>query len=114
MKVRVIPLLITLGIAALAGYGFYAANGGEDCSGIMFAVSGVCFAIMLACGFGIKFADCGGGNITVLSVLAFIAAVVVNVIFTFTPFRTAPYVITSGILLLVYIGIVYALAKALN
>ncbi|MBR4823631.1 MAG: hypothetical protein IKZ86_02425 [Spirochaetaceae bacterium] len=114
MKVKFVPLLICLGIAALAGYGFYAANGGEDGNTLMFAVAGVGFFIMLGCGFGIKYAERGSGNITVLSVLALIVNLVVNVIFTFVQFKTAPYIIISGILLLIYIGLVYALAKALN
>ena len=114
MKVKVIPLLISLGLAALAGYGFYAANGGEDGNTLMFAVAGVSFFIMLAGGFGIKYAERGGSNITILSVLALIVNLVVNVIFTLVQFKTAPYIITSGILILLYLSIVYALAKALN
>ena len=38
---------------------------------------------------------------------------VINMIATFAPFHAALYIIFSGIALLAYVGIVYAMAKAL-
>ncbi len=114
IQFKFIPILISLGIAILAGYGFFAANGGEDGRGIMFALAGVSFFVMLVGGFGIKYAERGGGNISVLSVITIIANIIVNVIFVFVQFHPAPYIIAEGILILLYVGIVYAMANALN
>ena len=49
----------------------------------------------------------------VLSVIAAIVHLVINLVATFAPFRAAPYIIVSGIVLLIYIGIVYSMSKAL-
>lgn len=113
MKVKFIPTLISVGIGLLIGYGFFAANSSEWQKWLMFAFTAVEFSSFFVGGFGIKYAERGGVNITVLSVIFLIAATVANLIFTFVPFATAPFVIVNGILLLVFIGITYAMARAL-
>ena len=113
MKIKFIPTLISAALALLVGYGFFAANGQEWQKWLMFAVTAVEFIVLLVGGFGIKYAERGGANITVLSVVFIIVALVANLIFTFAPFATAPFIIISGILILLYVGIAYALAKAL-
>lgn len=114
MKVKTVSALVSVGIAALAGYGVYAANASEEQRWIMLGVSAVTFLVLLVGGFGIKYADRGGSNITILSVLFTVAAVIVNVVASLGAFHLAPYVIASGIIVLLYVGIVSAMAKALN
>ncbi|MBQ4498292.1 MAG: hypothetical protein II973_12435 [Spirochaetaceae bacterium] len=113
MKIKLVPALVSAGIAALAGYGFYAANASEDQKWLMLGIATGTFLILLVGGFGIKYADRGDSNITVLSVLFTIAAIIVNVIATCLSFHFAPYIIASGIIVLLYIGITNAIAKAL-
>ena len=114
MKIKLVSTLVSVGIAALAGYGFYAANASEEQKWLMFGVAAATFLILLVGGFGIKYAERGGTNITILSVLFTIAAIIVNVLATCLSFHAAPYIIASGIIVLLYIGITSAMAKALN
>ncbi|MBP5176128.1 MAG: hypothetical protein ILP07_09490 [Treponema sp.] len=116
MKIRFIPLLICIGIAALVGYGFFAANAsdGNNASWIMLVVSTICFFVPLAGAFAIKYKENGSAvGIIALSMVCLIIQLVINLISTFAPFHAAPYIIFSGILVLIYTGITYALSKAL-
>ncbi|MGN0729657.1 hypothetical protein [Treponema sp.] len=108
------PTLIMAGISVLAGYDFYAANSSEWQKWLMFAISTVEIAVFLIGGFGIKYADRGGINITVLSVIFLATTLIVQIVSTFAPFHLAPYIIINGIFILLYAGIAYALAKALD
>lgn len=113
MKIKVVPFLICVGIALLSGYGFYAANSHEWQRWMMFVVASVSFFGILAGGFGINFQD--GRNavsIVTLSVVCVIINLIINLIATLATFHAAPYIISSGILLLLFIGISYAIAKA--
>ena len=116
MKIRLVPALIMAGISLLAGYGFYAANahgGNADCW-IMMVTSAICLFVALAGGFCVKYGEGGSSvGIAVISVIAVIVHLIINLIATFAPFHVAPYIIFSGIILLIYIGIVYAMSKSL-
>lgn len=107
-------MLISVGIGLLTGYGFYAANSQEYQHRLMFAFLAIEFSVFFMCGFAIKYAERGNGNITVLSIVFVILALIANIIFSILPFSPAPFIIINGILLLVYAGIVYGLSKALN
>lgn len=114
MKVKTIPSIICAGIGLLAGYGFYAANSSEWQKWIMLAVASVEFIVLLCGGFGVKYAERGGANIVALSVVCTIIALVLHLIFTLATFHLAPYIVLNGILLLIFIGVTYAIAKSLN
>lgn len=114
MKLKIVPALISVGIALLIGYGFYAANQTEWQKWLMFAVASVEFIVLLGGGFGIKYAERGNINITALSVVFAVIALIAQLASTFLPFKAAPYIIVNGILVLLYVGITYALAKALQ
>ncbi|MBO4509443.1 MAG: hypothetical protein J5747_12515 [Spirochaetaceae bacterium] len=116
MKVKLVPTLIIAGISALIGYGFYAANSNDGNAGcwIMLAVSAVSLFVTLGGGFGIRYKESGSAvNIVVISVIFSIVELIINLISTFATFHVAPYIIVSGTVLLVYVGIAYAMAKAL-
>lgn len=114
IQFKLIPSLIMVGISLLVGYAFYSANSSEWQKWLMFGFASIEFLILLMGGFGIKYAEKGGSNITVLAVVFTIIAVIVQLVSTFAPFHIAPYIITNGILILIFIGIVYTLANALN
>ena len=116
MKIRLVPTLIMAGISLLIGYGFYAANVHDGNAGcwIMMAISAITIFVALAGGFCVKYGEGGSSvGIATLSVISVIVQLIINLIATFAPFHAAPYIIFSGIVLLVYIGIVYAMSKAL-
>ncbi|MDO5773969.1 MAG: hypothetical protein Q4P16_06645 [Spirochaetales bacterium] len=114
IRFKFIPTFIAAGISLLIGYGFYAANAHESQNYLMLAFSSIEFAIFLIAGFAICYAERGSGNITALSIVFTIVALIVQVLFTFLPFRQSPYIIVNGILVLLFVGITYALANALN
>ena len=115
MKVNVFMLLIALALAALAGYGFFAANGGEVYRWLITIGSGLSLFVTLS-GFIALAADGGGGtvNIKVTSVLFFTALLIEHIIFSFTGIAAAPYVIITGILLLLFVLISYAVVRAIK
>lgn len=114
IQFKLIPTLIMAAISILIGYAFYAANSSEWQKWFMFILAAVEFSILLIGGFGIKYADRGGANITVLSIVFTILVLIVQLISTFFKFYKAPYIIINGIIILIYLGITYALAKGLN
>ena len=90
MKVNWIFVLISLGIAALVGYGFHA-------------------------GTANLFLTLGGGFVLfALSAVFFVLFLVEHLIFAFAGFRQAVYIIITGILFLVYALIFYGVAKAVR
>jgi hypothetical protein len=115
MKVNPILLIIALAIAALAAFGFYSANDGEVYRWLITIGAGLSLFVTLG-GFIAFSADGGGGtvNIKVTSVLFFIALLIEHIIFSFTGVAMAPYVIITGILLLLFVLISYAITGALK
>jgi hypothetical protein len=114
MRVNVVLLIIAFGIAALAAFGFYAGNGDETYRWVITIGSGVGLFVTLEGIFVLSAANGGSANIKVVSVLFFIAMLIENLVFSFTAVRLAPYVIVTGILLLLYALIVYGIYRALK
>jgi len=109
MKINWILVIVSLGIAALSGYGFYAGT-----SNLFLTIgSGLFFFITLSGIFGVSFGR-GSANLKVLSAVFFIVSLIEHLLFGFIGFRTAPYIIITGILFLIYIMIFYAVAKSLK
>lgn len=113
VKFQLIPALISAGIALLIAYGFFAANAKEWQRWLMFAVCAVELIVLFGGGFCLKYAERGNINITVLSIIFIIIALIIQLIATFAAFSLTPYIIVNGLLVLIYIGIAYAIAKAL-
>ena len=113
VKFQLIPALISAGIAFLVAYGFFAANAKEWQRWLMFAVCAVELIVLFGSGFCLKYAERGNINIAVLSIVFIIIAMIVQLIATFIPFSAAPYIIVNGLLIMLYVGITYAIAKAL-
>jgi hypothetical protein len=112
MKLNFVMTLISLGIASLAAYGFYAMNGGELYVLLLTISSGVALFVTLTGWLGISFTGHGSTvNIRVVSGIFTVLFIISNLIFSFTRIIRAPYIIVNGILLLIYILIVYSLVK---
>ncbi|GHV79292.1 hypothetical protein AGMMS49944_10830 [Spirochaetia bacterium] len=118
MKINVILLAIAFAIAALAGYGFYAANGAETDIPLANALGGgIGLFITLAGTIAVTPKNDGGGgalNIRLASGVFFALILVAQIVFCFVPFTLAPYVVVTGVLTLVYVLIAYAIGKALQ
>ena len=101
MKCNVFLTIIAILLAALIGYGFYAANKTET------------YVLLLTVGsMGIStIGRTGGANIKVLSGIFFILFIISNLVFAFTTIKIAPYIIVNGMLGLIYATIVYKIIK---
>lgn len=116
MRINPALLIITLAISGLAGYGFFAWN------------SGAPYRLLTAIGGGVTvFLPLGGllalssngwgtaGNIRTLSAVFLVLEIISNIIFGVVNMSTpAAYIITNGILVLVYILIGYAVISSLK
>ncbi|MDR1468371.1 MAG: hypothetical protein LBT00_03665 [Spirochaetaceae bacterium] len=114
MKINPVLLVITLALSALAGYGFFAWNGGEP------------YQLLIALGGSLTvFLPLGGllalsseerriaGNIRALSTVFLMLEIISNIIFSIVNLATPTgYIITNGILVLAYILIGYAVIRA--
>jgi len=113
MKVNFVMLLIAIAVAALAAFGFYSANKGEDTQLLITIGSGAMLFITFAGTIAVGFGSGGTGNIKVVSVLFFVVSIISNLIFNFF-MAMEPYVIVNGILMLIYILISYSVVRALK
>jgi hypothetical protein len=116
MKVNGIFLLIAFAIAALAGYGFYAANSAETDIPLVNALGGgIALFITLGGAIAVRSEDEGGRtmNFAVSSWVFFVLLLIEQIVFCFVPFSLPPYVIVTGVLTLVYVLIAYAIGKGM-
>jgi hypothetical protein len=117
MKINIIMLGIAFAIAALAGYGFYSANGAEGDIPLASALgSGIALFVTLSgiIAIGTKTNSGAAPNIRWVSVVFFVLVLIEQIVFTVIKFRLPPYIVVTGILTLVYLFIAYAIGKALQ
>jgi len=116
MKINPIFALIAFGISTLAGYGFFAWNGGEPYQ-LLVAIGGGLTIFLPLAGLLALSSDGHGpvGNIRALSVVFLVVEIIANIIFSAVNMVTpTAYIITNGILVLVYILVGYAVSRALK
>jgi hypothetical protein len=114
MKVNFVMLLIALAIAALAGYGFFAANSDEEFHLLLAAGSALTIFLTLGGLLALSVPDGGSANIKVTSAIFFVVFLVEQLIFGIFGVREAPYIIVTGILLLIFILVNYGIIRALK
>jgi hypothetical protein len=114
MKINWFLFCIALAATGLAAYGFFAANSGESYCLLITAGSGVSFLVSLGGLLALSPPNGGTANIKITSALFFIALLVEHLLFSFMGVKPAPYVIITGILLLVYTLVCYAITRALK
>ena len=117
MKINVITLIVAFAIAALGGYAFYAANGAETDIPLANALcGGIALFVTLAGAVSITSKNAGGSamNIRVLSWVFFVLILVEQIVFCFVSFHIAPYIVITGVLLLIYVLIAYRIGKSME
>jgi hypothetical protein len=114
MKINWFLFCIALIIAALAAYGFFAANGDEPYRLVITAGAFLSLFTTFAGMIALRINERGGANMRIVSALFFIVLLVEHLVFTFVPLFLPPYIIITGILLLLYLLAAYAIAKALQ
>jgi hypothetical protein len=112
MKINFVLTTIALAISGLIAYGLYSFHESEN--KILLTVgSFVLLATTFTATIGTSFTNSRTGtNIKTVSSIFFIGALISSLIFTFITFSVPVYIITNGIILLIYLLIVYSINKA--
>ena len=108
MKANAFLLLISVVLAALLGYLTYNIAEGKDNDIVCGIVSTICFLTTLAPMFGIQYDSSKVGiNIRALSISFFLAFIVSHFCFAALGINLPYYIIINGIILTIYLAIVY-------
>ena len=113
MKVNIVPAIIAAAVSALLAYGLYAlchAAGQET----LLALGGfVCLFLPMATAIAVRFPEGRTStNTAVLGWVFFFVLLISHAVFAFVQFAPPSYIIINGILLLIFLGVTYAVAKA--
>ncbi len=112
MKINLVTTIIALAISLLIAYVFFAFCNNEH--QLLVSIGSFVFlflTIEMTIGVSFDFSRMTT-NIRVLSGIFFIIGLISNLLFCFLDFSVPSYVITNGVLLLVFILIVYGIYKA--
>lgn len=113
MKVNLVPTIIALAISALIGYALYALCKTEGQELLLAIGGGIATFIPLATALGVRFEQSRtSGNIATLGGAFTVIMLICCLVYAFVQFTPPAFIIVAGILLLVFIMIVYAIAKA--
>ena len=113
MKPNIFLIIVSILIAALSGYGFYAANSSENFCILLSLGSGLTFATTLIGTLGLRPKERAGNvNFKIVSGIFFVLFLISNLMFGFVGMRVAPYIIVNGIILLIYAIIEYGIIKS--
>jgi hypothetical protein len=112
MKLNFVPTIIAIALSALIAYGLYSFHDSEN--KILLSLGSFVFLVTtLVIAIGVNFEQPRTTtNIRVVSGIFFVIALASNLIFSFFTFSTPSYLITNGILLLIFALIAYSINKA--
>lgn len=112
MKINFVQTLIAIAVSALIAYGLYHFNNGEN--QILLSIGSFVFlSVTLALSIGVNFEQPRTTtNIRIVSGIFFAVALISNLIFNLLNFSGPSYVITNGILILIYVLIAYSINRA--
>lgn len=112
MKVNLVQTIIAIAVSGLIAYGLYNFHDSEN--KILLSVGSFVFlSVTLALSIGVNFEQSRTTtNIRVVSGIFFAVALISNLIFNFLSFSEPSYIITNGILLLIYVLIAYSINRA--
>lgn len=114
MKINVVPTIVAVFFSALVAYGAYSCCI-SDKENMVAAGSGIMSLCMLVTSFGISLeSKRRTANIKVVSIVFFMLSLIGNLIFALVYFSVPAYIITNGILLLVWLLIIYWVGKAMQ
>jgi len=112
MKINLVQTIIAIAVSLLIAYGLYNFHDSEN-KILLSAGSFVFLATALVMTVGASFElPRTTTNIRVVSGIFFAVALISNLIFMFLSFSQPSYIITNGILLLIYVLITYSINRA--
>ncbi|HRE19188.1 MAG TPA: hypothetical protein PLW86_19310 [Rhodocyclaceae bacterium] len=112
MKVHPVNLFAAIVISALLTFGVASLD--SNAMKATIAIGGFVFLVTtLSLGIGFTFANARAGvNVKVVSFVFFVGAAILNMVFGIFSFSQTSYIITSGVLFLLYVVIANALFGA--
>lgn len=113
MRINIITSLIAVGLSALLGYAVYSVTGNDENATLAFVVSSICFLVGLLFAFGVSYNDSKKGvSLRVFSFLVVLVSVIAQFAFAVFGITQSYYIITSGIILLLYLLIFNGIYKS--
>jgi hypothetical protein len=111
MRINIVQTIIALAVSILIAYGFYSFQNSEN--KILFSVGSFVFlTITLVMTIGVRFRQIRTTtNIKVVSFIFFIIGLISNIVFSYIMFSVPVYLITFGILLLLFALITYSINR---
>jgi len=115
MKINGLLIIICAAIAGLMAFGFYAANKEEVYRILLTAGSGFTLFLTLVGTVALSSQNRGSiVNIRVVSILFFLAFLIVHILFSIFGVSLTPYIVITGILFLLYVLLSYLIIQALK
>ena len=112
MKLNFVPTIIAIAVSLLIAYGLYTFHDSEN-KIVLSLGSFVFLGMTLVIAIGVNFEQPRTTtNIRVVSGIFFTIALISNLIFSSFTFSIPSYIITNGILLLIFVLTTYSLNKA--
>jgi len=112
MKINFVQTIIAIAVSLLIAYGLYSFHDSENKT-LLSLGSFILLAVTLVITIGVNFEQSRTTtNIRVVSGIFFVLAFISNLIFSFFTFSTPSYIIINGILLLIFVLIIYSIYKA--
>jgi hypothetical protein len=113
MKTNTVYTLIILVLSALLGYWVYSVAEADAYASLAGLLSAICIAIPLFFGLCVSYnTSTAIINIRVLSCVLLIIMLIMHFYYAFTGISMPYYVLINGILICIYVAIVYAIIKS--
>ena len=115
MKLNVFRTFICIGLAGLSAFGFFMSNE-ADTFRVLITV-GSALSLLITLGGMLALSSSNRGqivNIRVISGIFFLLLLIVHIIFSFIGIRFPPYIILTGVLLLLHLLTCYFISRAIK
>lgn len=113
MKINVVLSLIILVLSSLLGYWVYSVADTDIHATLAGVLSAICLALPLTLGFGVSYNTSASlVNIRMLSCVLFLIMLILHFYYAATGISMPYYVLVNGILICIYVAIVYAIVKS--
>lgn len=113
MKINVVLSLIILVLSSLLGYWVYTVADTDIHANLAGFLSAICLALPLILGFGVSYNTSASlVNIRMLSCVLALIMLILHFYYAATGISMPYYVLISGILICIYLAIIYAILKS--
>lgn len=113
MKINVFLSIIVFLLSCLLGFWVYSVTDSDAYAALAGVLSTICFALPLIMGFGISYNTSAAiVNVRMLSFVLFLLMLILHFYFANTGISMPSYVLINGIIVCIYLAIIYAILKS--